>query len=128
MVMIMATSLPPSPTAAVTGLEAEFFLIFTISDFCSGDIRQQTTAAHLTATWSIIIIIIITIIIINIIIIIPWCSNSLLSATGIIRVRELPSTTNPYLKIEIGFRRRQKGQEPEQDKDFYHNQNTVSNS
>ena len=102
----MATSLPPSPTAAVTGLEAEFFIIFTISDFCSGDMRQQTTAAHLAATWSIIIIttIIIVIIIITItitIIIITWCSNSLLSATGIIRVRELPSTTNPYLKIEV---------------------------
>ena len=44
---IIETSLPPSPTAAVMGFRGEFFIILTISAFCSGDIRQQTTAWHL---------------------------------------------------------------------------------
>jgi hypothetical protein len=45
----MATSLPPSPMAAVIGLSGDIFIILTISDFWSGDIRQQTTAWHLEA-------------------------------------------------------------------------------
>ena len=50
---IMATSLPPSPMAAVMGLSGEDFIILTISDFWRGDMRQQTTAWHLEATCNI---------------------------------------------------------------------------
>ena len=72
---IMATSLPPSPTAAVIGFLSEVFIILTISDFCRGDILQHTTAEHFSATRK---------------------RSSLFSVTGMMRLREEPSTMRPY--------------------------------
>ena len=46
---IMATSLAPSPTAAVTGFFGIFFIMATISAFCNGDILQQITDSQLSA-------------------------------------------------------------------------------
>ena len=42
----METSLAPSPTAAVMGAAGDVLTMWTISAFCSGDIRQQMTAAQ----------------------------------------------------------------------------------